>query len=147
MGNFQDCPRFDGHSGNTGTPHCVTKDDWYEGQHIWKGTIILPNLTALSQDPELYPEPTEFHPERFAGHNLSAAESAIHPDYRQRDHFHYGFGRRLCPGIHVAEASLFIVIARLLWAYDITAKPGHPLSMKDKQCIFETSYETKKQIY
>lgn len=39
----------------------------------------------------------------------------------------------MCPGVHVAEASLFIVISRLLWAYDIEAKPGHPLDLKDKR--------------
>lgn len=117
----------------SGTPHLVTKDDWYEGHRFRKGTVVYPNLTALSKDPELYPEPESFRPERFEGDILSAAESAVQQDYRRRDHFHFGFGRRICPGINVAEDSLFIVIARLLWAYDIVAKPGNQLNMEDKQ--------------
>ena len=49
-----------------------------------------------------------------------------------RDHFHYGFGRRLCQGIFVAESSLYITIARVLWGFDIQQKPGYSLSMEDK---------------
>jgi len=36
-----------------------------------------------------------------------------------RDHFAYGGGRRICPGLHVAEQSLFVNIARLLWGFNI----------------------------
>ena len=37
----------------------------------------------------------------------------------ERDHFGFGGGRRICPGLHVAEKSLFINIARTLWGFDI----------------------------
>jgi Cytochrome P450 len=36
-----------------------------------------------------------------------------------RDHLTYGGGRRICCGIHVAERSLFLVLARLLWGFDL----------------------------
>lgn len=36
--------------------------------------------------------------------------------------FRYGAGRRICPGIHLAERNLFLGIAKLLWALDI--QPG-----------------------
>ena len=36
-----------------------------------------------------------------------------------RDHLTYGGGRRICGGIHVAERSLFLVLSRLLWGFDI----------------------------
>ncbi|KAJ5951548.1 Cytochrome P450 [Penicillium vulpinum] len=35
----------------------------------------------------------------------------------QRDHFIYGAGRRLCPGIHLSERSMFIGAAKLLWGF------------------------------
>jgi cytochrome P450 len=34
------------------------------------------------------------------------------------DLYGYGSGRRLCPGIHLAERNLFLGIAKLLWAFD-----------------------------
>ena len=102
-----------------GIPHCATQEDVYKGRTVPKGTIVFPNLTALSKDPERYSEPYKFAPERFAKDDRSAAVSALSKNYMDRDHFHYGFGRRLCPGVHVAEASLFIVISRILWAFDI----------------------------
>ena len=117
-----------------GIPHCATTDDVYEGSFIPKGTIVFPNLTALSKDPERYPSPDIFEPDRFKGDNQSSAASALSKDHMQRDHFHYGFGRRVCPGVHVAEASLFIVISRILWGFCIKPKPGHVLDMNAKTC-------------
>ena len=115
-----------------GIPHATTEDDIYQGKLIPKGTICFPNLRALSRDPERYPDPEVFDPDRFRDDDLGAAASALHPDYLKRDHFHYGFGRRLCQGILIAEASLFIVISRVLWGFRIEAKPGHILDMNSK---------------
>lgn len=115
-----------------GVPHATTKDDYYRGRFIPKGASVIPNLTALHGDAELYPDPDKFEPDRFKDHHLDAAASAIQSDYLQRDHFNYGFGRRLCPGIHVAEQSLYIVISRVLWGFNIKAKDGHELDMSSK---------------
>jgi hypothetical protein len=35
-----------------------------------------------------------------------------------------GWGRRICPGADLASNSLFIALAKLLWAFDILAKEG-----------------------
>lgn len=86
----------------------------------------------MSRDAERYPNPDVFEPLRFHADTLDASASALQPDHMKRDHFHYGFGRRLCQGIFVAEASLYIVISRVLWGFDIKAKPGHVLDMDAK---------------
>lgn len=112
--------------GNLGIPHATSKADVYEGFTVPNGTIIFPNLTALSRDRDRYYEPDQFLPERFLEDDLDASASALHPDYNKRDHFHYGFGRRLCQGIFVAEASLFIVVSRVLWGFDIKPLAGEP---------------------
>jgi cytochrome P450 len=118
--------------GSLGVPHATTEDDFYNG-HIPRGTIVFPNLIALSRDPDVYANPDEFMPERFLGDDLHASASANHPDYRKRDHCHYGFGRRVCQGIFVAEATLYITMARTIWAFDILPQPGAPrLDLSDK---------------
>ena len=44
------------------------------------------------------------------------------PDTKEESHVTYGFGRRLCVGRHVANNSLFIDIAILLWAAKMERK-------------------------
>jgi hypothetical protein len=50
---------------------------------------------------------------------LTAGECAAHPDVSKRDHFSFGGGRRICPGLHVAERSIYLNLARLLWGFDL----------------------------
>lgn len=69
-----------------------------------------------------------FEPERF----MTSTEHAGSPQ-KIKKHFHYGFGRRSCPGERIAEDSLFIVITRVLWAFDISALAGEPLRMEDQR--------------
>ncbi|KAJ5375883.1 cytochrome P450 [Penicillium cosmopolitanum] len=129
--------------GSLGVPHATSDSDVYEGKRIPKDTIIFPNLTKLSRDSERYEEADYFLPERFLGDNLDASSSALHPDWKVRDHFHYGFGRRLCQGIFVAEASLYIAVSRLLWGFNITPVEGEALDMDAKI----TGLVTKPQPY
>ena len=99
----------------------------------------MPNLVTLNRDEDRYSDADTFDPARFLSDKNDAYTSALSASPMQRDHFHYGFGRRLCQGIHFAEDSLFITIARILWAFDIKQLPGHPLSMADKICELFTS--------
>jgi hypothetical protein len=47
-------------------------------------------------------------------------------DEDKRDHYVYGFGRRICAGMQIAERSLFTTFSKMLWAFNISAP-------KDKQ--------------
>jgi cytochrome P450 len=38
---------------------------------------------------------------------------------RLRDHWSFGAGRRVCAGYNLAENSLLILTARLLWAFNV----------------------------
>lgn len=118
--------------GSLGVPHATTKDDVYEGQLIPEGTIVFPNLMALNRDGDCYTDSETFDPDRFLEDKLDAFASASSSDHFKRDHFHYGFGRRLCQGIFVAEASLYIVISRVIWGFDITCHLDHKLDMATK---------------
>ena len=64
--------------------------------------------SAISKDPEVFPDPDRFDPERFI--------NPTHPPLIDFD-LPFGFGRRICPGQHVALQSIFIVISRFVYPY------------------------------
>jgi cytochrome P450 len=84
--------------------HVATKDIHYEGYLIPKGSRVIGNTWAVLRDESMYPDPVVFCPERFLG-------DTPQPDPRN---ICFGFGRRRCPGSHLAEASLFISVAMSL---------------------------------
>lgn len=103
-----------------GLAHATTKDDVYNvgGQPFFipKNTTIIPNAYAIHNDPALYPQPHLFKPERF----LNDEGKCVGNRFAERGHFGFGYGRRICPGMYIAERSLFIVFSRLLWGFNIT---------------------------
>lgn len=86
------------------------------------GSTVILNVWGLHHDPVRFPNPDVFDPERYAGRTLLAPEYAASADFENRDHYGYGSGRRMCPGIHLAERNLFLAMAKLLWAFDFSEK-------------------------
>jgi cytochrome P450 len=91
------------------TLHASIKDDEYLGYHIPKGAIVIANQWAINLNDESFQDPYEFRPERWLQHPES-----------DRSLCTFGLGRRSCPGKQLAQDSLFIAIARILWAYNIS---------------------------
>ncbi|KAJ8118527.1 hypothetical protein OPT61_g506 [Boeremia exigua] len=105
-------------TGILGIPHAVIRDDEYMGYKIPKEAGVMWNVWAIHMDPKRHADPRRFDPARYINDNQTAQEAANNPDASKRDHFLFGAGRRLCQGMHIAERSLFLAIARLLWAFD-----------------------------
>lgn len=106
-----------------GFPHLTTEDDHYKGYYIPKDTLILPAIASVAHDPSVYHTPMEFRPERFSGPNAEPLASEVV----------FGFGRRVCPGKHVAEQTLFLSIAQTLAVFKIqkaVAKDGTEIEVK-----------------
>lgn len=72
---------------------------------------------AILHDPVMYPEPDIFKPERFINLDGSLREDPVLAAS-------FGFGKRICPGRHLADATLFIAIASLLSVFNITKGSG-----------------------
>lgn len=104
---------------NIGTPHYTTQNIRYNNYWIPKGTVVSICQYSIHFDAQQYEAPYEFWPERYLKFPLKAGTYAVQSDPRQRDHFSFGAGRRICPGMHLAENSLFITIAKILWAFEI----------------------------
>ena len=117
-----------------GLPHMCTKDDTYEidGQKhfIPAGTNIHPNQWAIHRDETFYPESESFIPERWIEPKWPTHKEPL-STYPNIQHFSsFGFGRRICPGQHIAERSLYLLTARIAWACDWTKakdSQGKPL--------------------
>ncbi|GAB1526555.1 monooxygenase activity [Rhizoctonia solani] len=90
----------------TAIPHACWRDDNYEGYDIKKGTVV-----AITRDENMYKDPEAFDPDRFQDPDVPYAPA-------------FGWGRRKCPGIYFAEASLFITIASLLATFTFSRKRG-----------------------
>lgn len=103
-------------------PHALAKDDWVDGKFLPKGTTVLLNVWGLHHDETVFPDSNKFDPSRYEGRTRPAADYAASSDYDNRDHYIYGSGRRICPGIHLAERSMFLGVAKLLWAFKFEQK-------------------------
>ncbi|KAJ7923381.1 cytochrome P450 [Mycena leptocephala] len=95
-------------------PHSLTEDDVYHGNRIPAGSIVLANVWSMTHDESDYPDPLNFIPERFL------KDGKLNLDVRDPLSLVFGFGRRVCPGMHLGYSFVWIVIASILSAFDIT---------------------------
>ncbi|EXJ74999.1 uncharacterized protein A1O5_01695 [Cladophialophora psammophila CBS 110553] len=99
-------------------PHAALSEDIVDGYRIPSGATVVMAVWSVNNDSSLFPNPRKFDPSRHDP-NLSFSEAAAAPDFRDRDNWTFGAGRRICPGIHIAERTLFLAAARLLWTFEI----------------------------
>ncbi|KAJ6445342.1 1-aminocyclopropane-1-carboxylate synthase-like protein 1 [Purpureocillium lavendulum] len=118
-------------------PRIVTNPNGLQcstGQVLPQGTRMTIHAHVINQNPELYPNPTEFQPFRFSKlretpgneHKFQHATTGI-------DNINFGHGIWACPGRFFASAEIKVVLAYILRHYDVTLKPGEP---KPKQQHF-----------
>ncbi|KAJ7458888.1 cytochrome P450 [Mycena latifolia] len=93
-------------------PHYLSIDDEYRGYRIPAGSIVFGNTWAILHDEEMYPDAHAFKPERFL------RDGKLNPAVRDPEAA-FGFGRRICPGKHMAVATLWITIASILATLNI----------------------------
>ncbi|KAF3677704.1 Cytochrome [Capsicum annuum] len=92
-------------------PHESIEDCTIDGFDIPKGSRILVNTWAIGRDPEVWPEPEKFVPERFVGSNI---------DLRGHDFqlLPFGSGKRSCPGIQLGLITVRLVLAQMVHCFD-----------------------------
>ncbi|KAF8842505.1 cytochrome P450 [Paxillus ammoniavirescens] len=87
--------------------HATVSDDVFEGYFIPKGSTVVPNVWAMLHNPDVYPEPDSFKPERYF-------KDGELDDEVSTSHIGYGFGRRTCPGRFTADASIWVAMVTIL---------------------------------
>ncbi|KAK7271270.1 hypothetical protein RJT34_27021 [Clitoria ternatea] len=88
------------------------EDTMVHGYHIKKKSRILVNQWAIGRDPKVWSDDVDvFYPERFMNSNI---------DIRGNDLklLPFGSGRRSCPGINLALASVNLVVSQLVHCFD-----------------------------
>jgi cytochrome P450 len=118
---------------SAGVPHRNMVQDTYEGHTIPKGSIIVANHWAIGRDASVFGQsPEEFTPERWLLDDTAPADGSarrkaeVEAELKNMPTIGFGYGRRMCPGRHIARSSLWIQIARLLWAFDIEPSGAVP---------------------
>ncbi|KAF8603041.1 cytochrome P450 [Ceratobasidium sp. AG-I] len=97
-----------------GLPHVFTQEESYRGYVFPVGTVVRANIWGILHDPILYPNPHAFLPSRHLG--LHAATNPLR--------YVFGFGRRVCPGVHLATDQPWLAMAGILAAFDVIPGKG-----------------------
>ena len=69
---------------------------------------------AILHDEKHYPDPHTFNPGRFL-----TSDGALDPEVLDPEEAAFGFGRRVCPGQHMAHDTMWIAIASVLVCLEI----------------------------
>jgi cytochrome P450 len=75
--------------------------------------FYLRRFRAILHDPEIYPEPEEFKPERFLNEDGTVRDDPALS-------LAFGIGKRICPGRHFVDAEIFIVASTILSVFNVT---------------------------
>ncbi|PHH62236.1 hypothetical protein CDD81_7296 [Ophiocordyceps australis] len=120
----------------TGIPHCATADDEYHGFRIPRGAAIVANQWSIDMDADVFARPEQFEPQRW----LDASSSPPLPQGA------FGYGRRMCPGQHLAQNSLVLVVARMLWAFGVAWKQGDETNAAEVEMTHEGAFSKPKGV-
>nr|BAL05096.1 cytochrome P450 [Phanerodontia chrysosporium] len=90
-------------------PHMAVQDDTYGGYFVPAGTTVIANVWAMMHDENVYHDADKFMPERFCEEGAPDSLSVV-----------FGFGRRICPGLVVAQTHMFVTIASILATLNIS---------------------------
>ena len=92
---------------------------------------MLQNNWAIQNDPAYFDDPEAFRPERYlanpCGTRIGAADAQAQG---RRAVYTFGVGRRQCPGELFAQNGILMLLAKLVWAFDLVPRQPLDLSME-----------------
>uniref|UniRef100_A0A914X050 unspecific monooxygenase n=1 Tax=Plectus sambesii TaxID=2011161 RepID=A0A914X050_9BILA len=111
-------------------PHSTMEDTTLRGYFIPKGTTIFSNLFAHHYNPQYFPDPESFKPDRFL-----CADGKLDADKAQLV-IPFGVGKRRCVGENLARQELSLLVGRLLQKFEIRQDPSNPVNVRDGKTGF-----------
>ena len=91
-----------------------------EGRHVPRGATIVAATSVTCADPDAFPQPTYFRPERFLGESVEAVNA------RAR-WIAFGAGPRACPGAAFALTEMKAALAIVMQRYAVRVSHNGPL--------------------
>jgi cytochrome P450 len=103
------------------------QSDVVDGFQIREGTTMFLAPYVTHRDPEFWPDPERFQPERFA------------PEVARAQHLFayvpYGFGPRRCIGADFANTEMVLILATVAQRYRLKAMPGLRIELLPRASI------------
>ncbi|KAK4951307.1 hypothetical protein LTR10_010280 [Elasticomyces elasticus] len=123
----------------TGIPHEVIQDDMYNGFHIPAGSVIHPLEWSISRDPAVFIQPEEWNPLRWLEAKYPTYQEPLshYPTITQYSQF--GYGRRMCQGMGVTEADLFVGLGSVAWLFSM-AMPEKEEEVVETNVVIDSGY-------
>ncbi|KAK7966535.1 uncharacterized protein PG986_000812 [Apiospora aurea] len=106
----------------TGVAHETEADDVYGGYFIPKGTRILPLDWAFLRNPNKYPDPDNFRPERWLEAGWPTYQEPLTQFPTIKGMSSFGWGQRQCLGQSLTEDELLIACGALAWCFNLRPK-------------------------
>ena len=97
---------------------CIEKDEIL-GQTIPAKSVFLLSIYALHQDPQYYPNPQKFDPDRFAPELVKQRPKLAYMPF--------GAGPRMCIGNHFAMMEMQLILAMLVQQFDFELVADTPV--------------------
>ena len=88
----------------------------FQGHRVPAGVSVAASILMIHNDPELYPEPRSFRPDRFLARKYGPSE-----------YLPFGGGHRRCIGAAFAMNEITIVLATLLSRFELELAEPRPL--------------------
>ncbi|KAG8570480.1 hypothetical protein GDO81_011287 [Engystomops pustulosus] len=98
--------------------HMTYRNTNIQGFDIPKGTTIIPNLTSVLKDKNIWKKPYQFYPEHF----LDAEGKFV----KNEAFIPFSAGRRICVGEQLARMDLFIFFVSLLQRFEFRIPNDQP---------------------
>ena len=113
------------------SPFGMLERCYHNGQCVVRHHLCSPNdllmgcVRAILHNPDLYPDPEAFKPERFLNEDGTLRDDPVIT-------LAFGVGRRVCPGRHFVDSTLFIAVSSVLSVFNVVKakdKDGREISV------------------
>ncbi|KAI1790037.1 cytochrome P450, partial [Ganoderma leucocontextum] len=106
------------------TSRIISENLSFNGHILPAGTTLIANMWDMTHNPDQFPQPESFKPERFYAPQDGRDEAFLETSQRFIKRIMFGFGRRACPGRFQADAWLWIVVASVLATTNVCLPDG-----------------------